>query len=58
MAKFKCKLSGTIANFEYEHDIVEMHKHPQYEFVEENQVKSEEGLVKEKTVVVKPTSKE
>ena len=54
MAKFKCKLSGTIANFEYEHDIAEMHKHPQYEFVEEKQ----EGLVKEKTVVVKPTSKE
>ena len=55
MAQFKCKLSGTIANFEYEHDIAEMHKHPQYEFVEPKQT---ESLVKEKTVVVKSQSKE
>lgn len=52
MAKFKCKLSGTIANFEYEHDIAEMHKHPQYEFVEEKPVKVE-GLLKEKQVLIK-----
>jgi len=51
MAQFKCLVSGTIANFEYEHDIAEMHKHPQYEFVEPKKVKPE-GLVKEKTVVV------
>ena len=57
MAKFKCKLSGTIANFEYEHDIAEMHKHPQYEFVEEKPVKSE-GLVKEKQAQVKSFFKE
>jgi hypothetical protein len=54
MAQFKCLVSGTIANFEYEHDIAEMHKHPQYVFVEPKQ----ENLVKEKTVVVKPLSKE
>lgn len=53
MAQFKCKVSGTIVNFEYEHDIKEMHKHPQYEFVEPKT----ESLVKEKTVVVKPLSK-
>lgn len=55
MAQFKCLLSGTIANFEYEHDIIEMHKHPQYVFVEPKQEKSE-GLVKEKTVSVKTQS--
>ena len=57
MAQFKCLLSGTIANFEYEHDIAEMHKHPQYEFVEPKVVKTE-SLVKEKTVAVKPIAKE
>ena len=57
MAKFKCLVSGNIVNFEYEHDIVEMHRHPQYEFVEEKPVKVE-NLVKEKTVVVKSISKE
>jgi hypothetical protein len=59
MAQFKCKLSGTIVNFEYEHDIKTMHKHPQYEFVEPKvQAKAPEGLVKEKQVLVKPTAKE
>jgi len=53
MAKFKCKLSGTIANFEYEHDIAEMHKHPQYEFVEEIKAVKSESLVKEKQVLIK-----
>jgi len=57
MAKFKCLVSGNIVSFEHEHDIVEMHKHPQYEFVKETPDKSE-SLVKEKTVVVKPVSKE
>ena len=52
MAQFKCLVSGNIVNFEHAHDIEEMHKHPQYEFVEPKQVKSE-GLVKEKTVAVK-----
>ena len=55
MAQFKCLVSGTIANFEYEHDIIEMHKHPQYVFVEPKQ---NEGLVKEKTVVVKKVEKD
>lgn len=55
MAKFKCLVSGNIVSFEHEHDIVEMHKHPQYEFVEPKQT---ESLVKEKTVVVKPTVKD
>lgn len=52
MAQFKCLVSGTVVSFEHEHDIVEMHKHPQYEFV---QPKVTESLVKEKTVSVKPT---
>ena len=33
MAKFKCLVSGTVVNFEYEHDIADMRKHPQYEEV-------------------------
>ena len=54
MAQFKCLVSGTIVSFEHEHDIVEMHKHPQYEFVEPKaQAKAPEGLVKEKQVSVK-----
>lgn len=52
MAQFKCLVSGTVVSFEHEHDIVEMHKHPQYEFV---QPKVTESLVKEKTVSVKPS---
>lgn len=31
--KFKCKQSGTVAEFEHEHDIVAMRKHPDYEEV-------------------------
>lgn len=59
MAQFKCLVSGNIVNFEHEHDIVEMHKHPQYEFVEPKpQAKPVDSLIKEKTVVVKPLSKE
>lgn len=57
MAQFKCLLSGTIVTFEHAHDIKEMLRHPQYEFVEPKVVKTE-SLVKEKTVVVKPLSKE
>lgn len=53
MAQFKCLVSGTIANFEYEHDIAEMHKHPQYVFVEPKEV---EPVVKEKQVQVKSSS--
>ena len=55
MAQFKCLVSGTIANFEYEHDIAEMHKHPQYVFVETTK-KVDNSLVKEKTVSVKTQS--
>ena len=55
MAQFKCLLSNTVVNFEHAHDIEEMHKHPQYVFVEP---KVQESLVKEKTVVVKPTAKD
>jgi hypothetical protein len=40
MAKFKCMLSGTIAEFKEEHDIEEMRKHPEYEEVTE-EVKTE-----------------
>lgn len=57
MAKFKCKLSGTVVSFEHAHDIEDMHKHPQYEFVEDKP-KQTESLVKEKTVAVKPLSKD
>lgn len=35
MAKFKCMLSGTVVNFEHEHDILDMRKHPQYKEVED-----------------------
>jgi hypothetical protein len=59
MTQFKCLVSGTVVSFEHEHDIVEMHKHPQYEFVEpKTQVKAPEGLVKEKTVAVKSIFKD
>jgi len=57
MAQFKCLVSGNIVSFEHAHDIEEMHKHPQYEFVEPKVVKTE-SLVKEKTVAVKSFSKE
>lgn len=56
MAKFKCLVSGNIVNFEHQHDIDDMHKHPQYEFVPEGKTslpKQTESLVKEKTVVIK-----
>jgi hypothetical protein len=56
MAQFKCKLSGVVVSFEYEHDIKSMLKHPQYELVDETPVKKvTESLVKEKTVSVKPS---
>jgi hypothetical protein len=58
MAQFKCLVSGNFVSFEHEHDIVEMHKHPQYEFVEPKSQAKPESLVKEKTVVVKPTAKD
>ena len=35
MAKFKCKLSGCVAEFNLEHDIAEMRKHEGYEEVKE-----------------------
>ena len=42
MAKFKCLLSGTVVNFEYDHDIADMRKHPQYEeVIETSEVKKE-----------------
>lgn len=49
--KFKCKVSGSIAEFLTEYDIKAMLKHPQYEVVEDVVVKEE---VKEK----KKTTKE
>lgn len=33
--KFKCKVSGTVAEFLTEYDIKAMLKHPQYEVVED-----------------------
>lgn len=32
---FKCRLSNTVVGFEYEWDIEEMRKHPQYDEVKE-----------------------
>jgi hypothetical protein len=59
MAKFKCKLSGVVVSFEYEHDIKSMLKHPQYDLVDESPAKkAPEGLVKEKTVAVKSIFKD
>ena len=61
MAKFKCLVSGNVVSFEHAHDIEEMHKHPQYEFVEEGKASlpaKTESLVKEKQVAVKPLSKD
>lgn len=48
--KFKCKSSGCIAQFEYEHDIEAMRKHPDYEelTVKEVEVKEEPVLVVKK----------
>lgn len=57
MVKFKCLVSGNVVSFEHAHDIEDMLKHPQYELVEDKPVKVE-SLVKEKTVQVKPLSKE
>lgn len=56
MVKFKCLVSGNVVSFEHAHDIEDMLKHPQYELVEEKP--KAESLVKEKTVVVKPLSKD
>jgi hypothetical protein len=53
MAKFKCLLSGTVVSFEYEHDIVQMRKHPQYEEVVEKKIE-----VKKEEVKVSPKFKE
>ena len=35
MVYFKCRLSGNVVGFEYEWDIAEMRKHPQYDEVKE-----------------------
>lgn len=35
MALFKCKQTGNVAEFLYEHDIVQMKSHPEYEEVKE-----------------------
>ena len=32
---FKCRLSNTVVGFEYEWDIEEMRKHPQYDEIKE-----------------------
>jgi hypothetical protein len=46
MVSFKCLVSGTIVNFEHEHDIKDMRTHPQYL----------EVVVEEPKVVVKKTT--
>ncbi len=53
MAKFKCKLSGNICNFEYEWDIAEMRKHPQYDEVkeEENELQTKVKKASKKEVI-------
>ena len=35
MVYFKCRLSGNVVGFEYEWDIAEMRKHPQYDEIKE-----------------------
>ena len=35
MALFKCKQTGNVTEFIYEHDIVQMKTHPEYEEVKE-----------------------
>ena len=35
MVYFKCRLSGNVVGFEYEWDVNEMRKHPQYDEVKE-----------------------
>ena len=35
MAKFRCRLSGNVFQFEHEWDVEEMRKHPQYDEVKE-----------------------
>jgi hypothetical protein len=47
--KFKCKQSGTVTEFLYEHDIASMRKHPEYEEVVEKPVAKKAA----KTVEVK-----
>jgi hypothetical protein len=46
MVSFKCLVSGTIVNFEHEHDIKDMRTHPQYS----------EVVIEEPKVVVKKTT--
>lgn len=50
MAKFKCKLSGCVVEFQWQHDIEDMRKHPEYDEVFDEEVVEEE--------VVKSTKKE
>ncbi len=48
--KFKCKVSGTVAEFLTEYDIKAMLKHPQYEVVEDvviEEVKEKKKPIKE-----------
>lgn len=33
MAKFKCKLSGCVVEFQWQHDIEDLRKHPEYDEV-------------------------
>lgn len=46
--KFKDKQTGCVYEFLYEHDIVQMLKHPQYEVVEEKETKEVEPVKKGK----------
>lgn len=47
--KFKCKISGTIAEFTQPVDIISMLEHPQYEVVEEVEIKEVKESPKKKT---------
>jgi hypothetical protein len=38
MALFKCKRSGTVIQFSAQHDIDEMKRHPEYEYVDDSVV--------------------
>lgn len=54
MARFRCKLSGNIFEFQNDFDVLEMREHPQYEEIEEEEI----VVPKKTTVASKKTKKE
>ena len=48
MVTFRCKWSNNLMNVEYEYDIEQMRRHPDYEEVKEEQEKKTEKVQKVK----------